>query len=154
MQIKSCLVSLFILATRIWQSIAGNFENECTLKTTVSCYLQSDHRDCSNIIMKPNVCEDLDISFGFRYCNLHRHNSISFVSGQVNINHINFSMPLNQETELEPMHCKEFTKIHTVSSCAQAFEADMTAEGWMDNEVRCTSDDTFLFIRPLFEATS
>ena len=63
-------------------------------------------------------------------------------------------MPVNEENELDPMHCKELTKTHTVSSCAQAFEADMVAEGWMDDAIRCQSNDNFIFVRPLFEATS
>lgn len=135
-------------------STALKFEQECTIKTTVSCYISSDYNsNCNDIRMQPNSCEDVDITFGFRYCNLHKHNSIEFVLGEMRVNHELIPENLDDSRELQPMKCKELMKSYTVNSCAHSFQADMKVEGWKDNESRCASDDTFIFIRPLFEAS-
>ena len=134
---------------------ASTVEQECSIKTTVSCHITSNHKDCSQIVMKPNICDDIDVSFGFRYCNLHRHTSITLVSGELNVNNaLDYFAPLNDEEELKPMSCKEMVKPFRVNSCAHRFQADMIAEGWVDNEIRCKSNDTFYFVKPFFQATA
>ena len=148
-------ISLILFTTKYIETYAyiTNFEKECNITTTISCHISSDYRDCNEIHMSPNSCEDVDVTFRFRYCNLHRHNTITEVSGELEINHGKaLHQPLH-DRDLEPMHCKERSQVYSVSTCAQSFQAYITAEGRIDNEVQCQSDRNFAVIRPLFEAT-
>ena len=157
MQYSNFFILLPFLAGQIQNTLAADssLSQECTIKTTISCRVNSTHKDCNDIQMRPNVCEDIDVSFGFRYCNLHRHSTITMISGEIQINNGDaLSKPLVDENKLPPMSCKEMTRGFTVNSCANVFGADMTAEGWIDSEIRCQAEDSYRFIRPMYKTSS
>ena len=144
---------LFVLLQIVKVHAYSTSDKGCSMKTVVSCHVKSDHRDCNDIVMRPNECRDIDVLFGFRFCNVHNRNSIDLVSGEMQINHGKaLKLPIHENTELGPMHCKEFTKPYTVSSCANAFEANMYVQGWQYNEIGCSADDFYMFLRPLYKA--
>lgn len=146
------LLHITIAAALLGTMSASTIEKECTIKATVSCYITSNHRDCNDIQMRPKSCEDIDVSFGYRYCNLHRHNTITLISGEMKINDGDaFFEPLLDENELEPMNCKEWTKVFTVNTCTNKFQADMSVEGWINDDTLCASDDFYSYVKPLFQ---
>lgn len=149
-------IILALLSTRIINTVATNGnEEDCSINTAVSCHIKSNHRDCNDIEMKPRSCENVDITFGFRYCNSHKHNSIALVSGEMKVflnSGEDFLQPLNDERELEPMNCREITKPYTVNSCDNSFHAELIAEGWVEGDIGCRNNHDYSFLRPLFQS--
>jgi len=142
-----------ILCFEMTSCASTTIDRECTLTTTVSCHIASNHKDCDEIVMKANQCRDIEVLFGFRYCNLHRHTSVTLVTGEMKVNDgMSFLEPLNDENNLEPMSCKELTKSFMMNTCSNKFQAEMVAEGWIDHEIRCQSDDIFFLINPMYES--
>mmetsp|Transcript_1938 Transcript_1938/g.2358 ORF Transcript_1938/g.2358 Transcript_1938/m.2358 type:complete len:157 (-) Transcript_1938:262-732(-) len=151
--IATTFLTLAFFATKKTAYAVPTIEG-CHIKSTVSCHLTShQNQDCHDIQMEPNICEDIPVTFSYRYCNLHETQEITYANGEIDINHgLDTVVPIQSGGKLHPMTCKLVKLDHVVNSCTHAFQASMVIDGWIGNELKCHHSDDYRFVRPLFQA--